>query len=87
MLTSSRMAPGSRGKAKPLPKRFQPKEPVPPFVAGAVVRTMFKPVLYNITEPITVLGCQQSKSCMSGWGVAVGTSAGEKVIDSQYFYT
>lgn len=76
-----------RRAVKPLPKRHQPKEPTPPFSEGDVIQTRYRPLLYSISKPIKVLACQQSKLCVSGWGVTVKTSKGEVMIDSQHFYT
>lgn len=72
-------------KVRPLPKRFQPKEPIPPFAPGDVVTTIFKPLLYHFVEPLVVIRCERSPFCASGWGVVVHTSMGEKTLDSLHF--
>ena len=80
------MAAGSPRKKKPLPKRHQPKEPVPPFKEGDVVRLFgYFPLFYTINEPVVVLRCEQHKLAVSGWAVIVNTSVGEKALDSKHF--
>lgn len=79
------MAAGSPRKVRPLSKRHQPKEPVPPFKEGEVVTTRYKPLFYTIEHPTKVLSCQQNKLCVSGWAITVQTSDGDKVLDSQLF--